>query len=342
MLALFFLVSSLSTIFLPVLVAVILAYVLNPLVTILEKKGINRTLSVLVVFVLISIFCGGVALFFVSSIQNEFRNVQINLPEYVGRLYDLIPRQVKVYFDIETQEKLYLHINKGIEELRGMSFEIARNVLEFLKKAFASTLSFILTVIGYFIAPIYLYYFLKDLPELKEFILCSWPERFRGGAIEKAREIDDVLSAFVRGQLSVCAILAVLYSVGLFFIGIDLAIVIGTLAGMLFIIPYVGTIFGIVLSITMAFLKFHDVLHPVLCLGWFAIVQGVEGAIITPSIVGNKVGLHPIVAILALLIGGQWFGIFGMLLAVPTAAVLKVFLRSLHSWYLNSSYYKGI
>ena len=132
-----------------------------------------------------------------------------------------------------------------------------------------------------------------------------------------------------------------LYSIGLYFIGIDLAIAIGTLAGITFIIPYVGTIIGIVLSIIMAFLKFHDILHPLLCLGWFILVQALEGAVITPKIVGDTVGLHPLVAIIALLIGGQMFGIMGMLLAVPVTAVLQVFLRSLADYYRNSDFYRG-
>ncbi|MFZ2948275.1 MAG: AI-2E family transporter, partial [Desulfuromonadaceae bacterium] len=131
-----------------------------------------------------------------------------------------------------------------------------------------------------------------------------------------------------------------LYSAGLYVIGIDLAIVIGTLAGVTFIIPYVGTIIGICFSVVMALLKFNDILHPLLCLGWFGFVQLLEGAIITPRIVGNTVGLHPLVAIVALLIGGQIFGILGMLLAVPVTAVLQVFLRSLAEYYRASEFYR--
>ena len=132
-----------------------------------------------------------------------------------------------------------------------------------------------------------------------------------------------------------------LYSIGLYIIGIDLAIAIGTLAGITFIIPYVGTVIGIVLSVSMAFLKFHDILHPLLCLGWFSLVQGLEGMLITPKVVGTTVGLHPLVAIVALLIGGQIFGLMGMLLAVPVTAVLQVFLRSLAIYYRNSEFFRG-
>lgn len=332
---------SLSSIFLPVLLALILAYVLNPVVSWLEGKRVPRVVAILLVMAGIVIGFAGAFAFFAGSIQNELAAVQINLPDYANRFYGLIPEKVKVYLQIETPDKLYRQVDRMLNELRGISFDIARGAYDFVNKAFSSTLSFILTVVGYFITPVYLYYFLADLPHFKEGALKLVPERSRETVTGLGGEIDGVLSAFVRGQLSVCAILAVLYSIGLSLIGIDLAIAIGTLSGILFIIPYVGTIFGIVVSMIMAFLKFHDLLHPLLCLGWFVIVQAIEGALITPAIVGNRVGLHPVVAIIALFIGGQWFGIFGMLLAVPVAAVLKVFLRHLTDWYLTTPFYRG-
>ncbi|AJE04876.1 transporter [Geobacter pickeringii] len=340
-LAALYVVSSLSSIFMPVLLALVLAYVLNPLVGLLERRRVPRLLAIAVVLVGIAVLCLGAVFFFATAVQQEVASVQINLPEYADRLYGLIPHEVKVFLGIETQEKLSWQINRAVEALRGVSLDLAREAFVVVKKAFASTLSFVLTVAGYLITPVYLFYFLADLPRFRGNLMELVPERARGKVSDMAGEIDDILSAFVRGQLSVCAILAVLYSIGLFLVGIDLAVVIGSLSGILFIIPYAGTVFGIVVSMVMAFLKFHDVLHPLLCLGWFGIVQAIEGGVITPAVVGTKVGLHPVVALLALFIGGQWFGIFGMLLAVPVAAVLKVFLRSLHSWYLSSSYYRG-
>ncbi len=332
---------SLSSIFLPILLALILAYVLNPAVSWLVGKRVPRVVAIVFVMAAIVLGCIGVVAFFAGSVQKEFAAVQINLPEYANRLYGLIPEKVKIYLEIETPEKLFSRFNGIVNELRGISFDIVREAYAFFKAAFTSTLGLILTVVGYFITPVYLYYFLADFPRFREGFLKLVPDRSRDWTIGLGREIDGVLSAFVRGQLSVCAILAVLYSIGLSIIGIDLAIVIGSLSGILFIIPYVGTVFGIVVSMIMAFLKFHNLLHPLLCLGWFVIVQAVEGAVITPAIVGNRVGLHPVVAIIALFIGGQWFGIFGMLLAVPVAAVLKVFLRHLTEWYLTTTYYRG-
>jgi predicted PurR-regulated permease PerM len=213
-------------------------------------------------------------------------------------------------------------------------------LLALLQKALTSTVGVLLALLGYLIIPVYLFYLLFDLPQLKTFIESYVPERFRPAYRTKLAEIDVVLSGFVRGQLSVCVILALLYSAGLYVIGIDLAIAIGTLAGATFIIPYVGTIIGICLSVAMALLKYNDIFHPLLCLGWFGFVQLLEGAIITPKVVGDTVGLHPLVAIVALLIGGQLFGVGGMLLAVPVTAVLQVFVRSLAEYYRTSEFYR--
>jgi predicted PurR-regulated permease PerM len=330
-----------SAIFLPLVIALILAYLFNPLVALAEKRGISRTFSIVLVFSITLALIALFVAFFVISIGAELRDVRINLPEYANRLYGYIPQQAKVYFGIETPEKVYQQINAALDGLRGTSAGILKDSLIFLKNAFASTLSFILALLGYLLTPIYLFYFLKDLPQMKDTLRKLTPERHRLHLYEKLEEIHEILSAFVRGQLSVCAILAVLYSTGLYFIGIDLAIATGTLAGITFIIPYFGTILGIVLSMTLALLKFHDFLHPLLCLGWFGIVQGIEGGIITPRIVGEKVGLHPIITILAILIGGQLFGIFGMLLAVPVTAVLKVGICSFIEYYRSTLFFKG-
>jgi predicted PurR-regulated permease PerM len=335
------LVCSMGAIFLPVLISLILAYLLEPLVIPLEKRGVNRSLAVFLVFCACFVLIAAAAALFVTSLVAEFRDVQINLPDYAARLYNIIPQQIKVYLDIETPAKVYAHATRMLDELRGVSFDLFKETFTIVKKAFASTLAFILAVLGYFIIPVYLYYFIKDLPQLKGGIVELVPERYRARLGEKGREIDKLLAAFIRGQLSVCAILAVLYSIGLYLIGIDLGVMIGTLAGITFIIPYFGTILGIILSMTMAFLKFHDVLHPLLCLGWFGLVQLFEGAIITPKIVGDKVGLHPVVTILALLVGGQLFGILGMLLAVPVTAVLKVLFRSFLEVYRSTAFYQG-
>jgi predicted PurR-regulated permease PerM len=330
-----------STVFLQMFIAFALAYILNPAVVFLESRRVNRIISILLVFCTALVACAGFTFFLAVSISGELSNMQLNLPAYAQHLYEITPATVKTYLRIETPEKLTFRLNDLFQQARGMSPDLLKPVLVFLQKAFSSTVGLILAILGYFIIPVYLFYLLADWPQLKRFVESFVPEHYRSVYAEKLGEVDTVLSGFIRGQLSVCAILAVLYSIGLYVIGIDLAIAIGTLAGITFIIPYVGTIIGITLSVIMAFLKFHDILHPLLCLGWFGLIQGLEGMVITPRVVGSTVGLHPLVAIVALLIGGQMFGLMGMLLAVPVTAVLQVFLRSLTIYYRNSEFYRG-
>ena len=329
-----------SAVFMQLFIAFALAYVLNPAVELLERKGVRRLYGILIVSCLAVTICSVFAIFLVVSIAGELSNMQLNLPAYVQHLYEITPASIKGYLGVETPDKLALRLNELLQQARSSAPDLLKPLLAFLQRALTSTVGVLLTLLGYLIIPVYLFYLLFDLPQLKTFIASYIPERFRPAYNQKTAEIDTVLSGFVRGQLSVCAILALLYSAGLYVIGIDLAVAIGTLAGVTFIIPYVGTIIGICLSVAMALLKFNDILHPLLCLGWFGFVQLLEGAIITPKIVGNTVGLHPLVAIVALLIGGQLFGIAGMLLAVPVTAVLQVFLRSLGEYYRSSEFYR--
>lgn len=329
-----------GAVFLPLLVAFLLAYLLDPVVQRLEAAGSGRVAAIFMVFGG-ALFLGSGAIFLViHSFRTEFQDVQLNLPAYALSLYNHIPLPVKAYLGIETPELLHERIAVGLEGLRGVSATIVREAFLVIRKAFTSTLGLVIGIVGYLITPVYLYYLLKDLPAIRQNIASLVPQRHRDWCRETWAQVDSILSGFVRGQLLVCAILALLYSIGLVIIDIDLAVLIGTFAGAAFIIPYVGTLLGIILSVVMALLKFQDWLHPLLCVGWFLLVQALEGTIITPKVVGDKVGLHPVMAILALLIGGQFWGLFGMLLAVPAAAVLKVFISSLLASYRTTDFFR--
>lgn len=328
-------------IFLQLFIAVACAYILNPAVRALEQKGISRVAGILIVFAGTLLICGSFVFFLAVSLGNEFSNIQLNLPSYIQHIYSITPSLLKGCFGIETPEKLAQVMNGMIQNARDAIPGMVRPVLQFLRSIFSMTIGAILTFLGYLIVPVYLFYLLLDFNKLADFIKSFVPERFLPSYGEKLDEIDAVLSGFVRGQMLVCTILAVLYSIGLYVIGVDLAIAIGTLAGATFIIPYLGTALGILLSVVMAALKYNDLLHPLLCAGWFSVVQLLEGTVITPKVVGNTVGLHPLVAIVALLLGGQLFGIVGMLLAVPFTAVLQVFLRSAATEYRNSEFYRN-
>jgi predicted PurR-regulated permease PerM len=147
------------------------------------------------------------------------------------------------------------------------------------------------------------------------------------------------MGAFIRGQLMVMLALGLIYSVGLWAVGLDIALIIGMAAGLLSIVPYLGTLVGVVAALIAAVYQFQDVLHPVLALLVFGVGQSLEGMVLTPKLVGDRVGLHPVAVIFAVLAGGQLFGFLGILLALPVASALNVLVAYMHQRYRASSMY---
>ena len=165
--------------------------------------------------------------------------------------------------------------------------------------------------------PVFVYYLIKEWDRLVAAIDDLVPQAVRPRVRRVALEVDRRLSAFVRGQLTVSAIMALLYSIGLLLVGIDLAIPVGIMSGALFVVPYLGTAVGIVFGLILALMKYGFGIQLVWVLVVFGVVQFIEGYLLTPRIVGDSVGLHPLVVMVALIVGGSLLGIWGMLLAIP-------------------------
>jgi len=323
----------------PFLLALLLAYFLDPAADALEKRRLSRTVSVLVVFfgfLLIGIL---LLILLIPSLRREFATIQQLLPSYAEAVSRHLPKELIDLIGLKSTGDFRNVLESFVGGIRNLSMDVVRQILLFLSKAFSSTFNFVLVILGYFIIPLYLFYLLRDFDRIRDVFIRLIPIRYRDGFLSMTGEIDEVLGGFIRGQLSVCLILAVLYSTGLLVIGIDLALVIGIFSGLAFIIPYAGTILGGVFAVFMALVKFGDILHPLLVLGWFTVVQGVEGAFLTPRIVGDRVGLHPVTTLLAVLTGGELFGFIGLLLAVPVAATTRVLLRHAVNYYFTTPYY---
>lgn len=323
----------------PFLIALVLAYFLDPAADALERRRLPRPAAVCAVFAAFFCAAGLLLLFLVPALKGEMAAMQAALPRYAENLYRLIPESLFDRLGISRGADLQPLFDRLLAGARNLSFDLVNQVALFLSRAFSSTFGFLVAVLGYLIIPVYLFYLLRDFDALREGLLELLPPRHRQPAVELGREIDGVLGGFIRGQLSVCMILAALYGAGLWLIGVDLALVIGLLSGAAFIIPYLGTVLGVVLAGAMAAVKFHDLLHPLLVVGWFALVQGLEGALLTPRLVGNRVGLHPLGTILAVLAGGELFGFWGLLLAVPAAASAAVVTRRLLARYRRSDFF---
>lgn len=212
---------------------------------------------------------------------------------------------------------------------------------EWLTGFFGTGLALAGSLLQLALLPLFTFYLASEWPRILDGVNGMVPPRHRPLVHEIASEIHRRIGGFIEGQVTLCALLGVLYSIGLLLTGIDLAVTIGMLSGALFVVPYLGTVVGVVLSSVLALLKFGVDWHVLGCLATFAIVQGLEGSVLTPRIVGERVGLHPLVVMVAVVAGGNLIGIWGVLLAVPLTAALSVLAGALVRGYQQSRFFAG-
>ena len=187
--------------------------------------------------------------------------------------------------------------------------------------------------------PVVTFYLLRDWDEMVENLRVLLPRKYERTVVQLIGDCDGVLSEFMRGQLLVMLALALIYALGLWVAGVEFALLIGFGAGLISFVPYLGAIVGISVAGVVAFVQFQDMLHLVYVAIVFGIGQTLEGAVLSPWLVGERIGMHPVAVIFAVLAGGQLFGFFGVLLALPVAAVVTVLLRFAHSRYKDSDFY---
>ncbi|MGF7059975.1 AI-2E family transporter [Brassicibacter mesophilus] len=312
--------SSLTQILMLVFYSIILAYLLNPLVNIIERKRVSRSLSVLLVYLILVAFILIVSFSIVPKLASEFQSLAKVLPTQFNKIYDFFN---ELYIKYSSQlENLPPEFN-GIREVLLENLNRFQSIIiSSLKGLTNSVIKTFSKVVSLVIIPILTFYFLKDKEYFKKKIYLLIPKKYRNDTLRLSREIDSVLSKFIRGQLIVAAFVGVATTIGLLIIGVDFAIIIGMVAGIADIIPYFGPIIGILPALLFALLE--SPIKAVWVIIVFVVIQQLEGNIVAPKIVGESVGLHPVIVMLALLIGGSYFGILGMLLAVPLAAIIKI------------------
>lgn len=334
---------SLRAVTIPIFIAAFLAYLLDPLIDRMESKKIERGRAVLLLIFIVSAILIAALMIIVPAIESEIRRIAGRFPEYVARFKgETIPWLESLIGKLLPNAGISMEnlIREGEDLVKSLPMDIWKAAFKAISATFKGTLSFIISVVGTLIIPLYLFYLLRDFDKLKDNLYDLIPERNREYWRIKLAEVNETISAFIRGQLLICIILAVLYSTGLLIIGNDLAIVTGMLSGALFIVPYVGTLVGLVMASILAFLKFHDLIHIIYVFIIYGGVQALEGALITPKIIGDRMGLHPLVIIIAIITGGELLGFMGMLIAVPAAATIKIFALSALESYRDSDWYK--
>lgn len=341
---LFVVIRGLGAVLTPIAAALMVSYLLDPIVTWLEARlGWPRWLGTLTLFIVAVIILVVGLLVLVPVIVRELHTFGEAVPGYMQRIRDTVIPWVQSTFDVKVPVTLHDFTarlgdtlrglaTKAVAPLGGVAGEVAHRVGDLV-----STLGTLLLI------PIFTFYFLPKFPGIRQGALELIPRRYMTWVVETAREIDRVLSAWIRGQLTVIACLAVLYSLGLLFIAkIKMAVLIGILTGMLAFIPYVGVSVGLILALLMCLLEYSGPGQMLLVGLVFVTVQVFDGLFLTPYVVGEKVGLGPVGVLIALMLGGTLFGFVGVLIAVPTAAALVVVLkRGIASYKASLFYQKG-
>lgn len=331
------LVYALRGMLLPFIAAVLIAYVLDPAASRLQKLGVPRGLAAVL---LVTMFLVVVILFFflfVPLVQSELSQAAAKIPDYVVALRD---KAEALSFAIQRR------LSEGdADKLRDAVSGVASDVITWLagmiKRIFSGSLAVFNFLSLVFLTPLIAFYMLRDWHRILARIDSWLPRRSAPTVRRLAREIDSALSGFVRGQATVCLILATFYGIALTAIGLDFGVIVALIVGFLSFVPYLGTITGFVLSIGLAAAQFGTWGMIAVTAGIFLFGQIVEGNFLSPRIVGHRVGLHDVWVIFALLAGGELLGFLGVLLAVPAGATIGVLLRFALTRYRESAYYRS-
>ena len=332
----YFALTELGAVLTPFLVGAILAYLGTPIVDALERRGVHRNIGTTLVVLLFAIAILGLFVVLVPLVQAEVTLVMKRAPELLTvvneRVLPWLERHlgIAITLDLATLREV---LTDNIEHVRALGVRVLAGV----KTGGLLLLSILINVA---LIPVVMFYLLRDWNRIVERIDDLLPRRWEGKVREVARQIDDVLAEFLRGQVSVMVVLAVYYAIALSAVGLNQAIAIGMLTGLLVFIPYVGFGLGLVLGIVAALLQWTGWPFFLSVLAVYGVGQLLENYVLIPYLVGDRIGLHPLAVIFALLAFGQLFGFAGVLLALPVSAALLVALRHLRAAYGDSPLYR--
>ena len=320
----------------PFLVGAILAYLGKPVVARAERRGIPRALSTLLVMLFMGILLAGLFLVLIPLVQSEVASITRRLPDLVAQLTARVAPFLQEKFDITLSfdfDSIRTFISDNAEQMRQLSARLLSGV----RTGGAIVLSLLVNLA---LIPVVMFYLLRDWDMIVARLDDLLPRRWGPKVRTIAREVDGVLAEFLHGQLLVMIALAVYYTVALSAVRLDHAIAIGILTGLLVFIPYVGFGLGFLLGVTAAILEFHGWPGFFAVLAVYGVGQLVESYVLVPFLVGDRIGLHPLAVIFALLAFGELFGFAGVLMALPVSAMLLVGLRHLRRAYVESPVYR--
>lgn len=323
----------------PFLVSILLAYMGDPIVDFLEKHKFSRTWGVILVFVLLSLLLLILLLFLVPMIGRQLVSLYELTPQFMDWLQGTALPWLQARLGLETGPDSVDGMKKMVSENLGETTGIVQVVLS---KVTESSMALVGWLVNMLLIPVVTFYLLRDWDILVAKMRGLLPRQHEALTVKLIADCHEVLGAFMRGQLLVMLALGVVYALGLMLLGLELGLLIGLLAGLASLVPYMGFIVGIGVALIAGVLQFG--LDPYVLIGIvavFGIGQALESMLLTPLLVGDRIGLHPVAVIFAILAGGQLFGFIGILLALPVAAVIMVLLRYAYQRYQESNMYSA-
>jgi len=333
----------LRRVFLPLILGFAVAYLFHPMVTWFEKRGRSRVTGVLVLALLLMLLLTAFFLYLVPQIGDQFHLLAERYTEYKERITDQI--QPLLTWVEELLAKYPDQVKEARKQLEGslknVIPRVAAKVGDWLAQGFSGLLTGFLFLLNLIFVPVFAFYLLVDFPHIQQGAKELIPKPYRQVVLERLAEVDDVLSSFVRGQLTIALILGVLNAAGLMILQVPLGLVIGLVAGLANMIPYMSIVVGLIPAALLGWVEHQSLWILVGVAAVFAATQMLEGMVLSPRILGKSVNLHPVWVLLAIIVGGSLFGFFGMLIAVPTAAVIQVFVRHWLETYRASAVYLG-
>ena len=337
------LIYLLAPVITPFAISAVLAYFGDPMVDRLEKISIRRwkpgrTLSVSIVFVFMLTLLTIVLLIIIPMLVEQIRLLVHRLPEWIEWFSGTVLPWLVNKFGIELTGFDPSQFSEMLKEYWREISTATFKLIDFISRGGMAVAVLITNLV---LIPVVTFYLLRDWDLLLKAVQDLLPRHMETEISSMASEVNDVLAAFFRGQLMVMFALGAIYSIGLSLVGIELAVLIGMGAGLLSIVPYLGSIVGVLVAAGAAIFQFQDVFHLVMVLLVFGLGQSAEGMYLTPKLVGDRIGLHPVTVIFAVLAGGQLFGFLGILLALPVAAALNVLVSHANQKYRNSELYNS-
>ncbi|NLP13233.1 MAG: AI-2E family transporter [Clostridium sp.] len=314
--------DKLVKIFFPIVLAGVLTYILRPMVLKLEKRNISRTQGILLIYLFSGIVLIASVIFIMPVLVNNTREFINTFPQITLEYKNNFNNAVKMIdtsnWPIEIKNAVFNEINNavGILEIR---------LLNTLRNALFGSMNAATSIGDFIIAMIIAYYLIKDAEFFKKNFLSLVPRKWRNNIIVTCREINDILSSFIQGQILTAVIIGIMETTALLVIGVKYAPILGIIGGISNIIPYFGPFIGAIPAVAVAFID--SPVKVVWTITAFIVIQLIDNAFISPKIIEGRLGLHPVTTILAVLVGEEFFGIAGMLVAVPVTAVIKVILK---------------